>query len=40
MLTVTLLVLIANPSLVKANDELLKLQKDPNQWVMWGGDYS
>lgn len=22
-----------------ANSELLKLQKDPNQWVMWGGDY-
>jgi alcohol dehydrogenase (cytochrome c) len=23
-----------------ANDELLKLQKDPNQWVMPGGNYS
>ena len=23
-----------------ANDELLELQKDPNQWVMWGGDYN
>jgi len=23
-----------------ANDELLKMQKDPNQWVMWGGNYS
>lgn len=23
-----------------ANDELIKLQDDPNQWVMWGGDYS
>ncbi len=22
-----------------ANEELLKLQKDPNQWVMWGGNY-
>ena len=21
------------------NDELLKMQADPNQWVMWGGDY-
>ena len=40
MLTVTLLVLITTPCLVKANDELLQLQKDPNQWVMWGGDYS
>ncbi|WP_062154153.1 methanol/ethanol family PQQ-dependent dehydrogenase [Beggiatoa leptomitoformis] len=25
---------------VQANDELLKLQQDPNQWVMWGGNYS
>lgn len=23
-----------------ANDELMKLQDDPNQWVMWGGTYS
>ncbi|NIS03040.1 MAG: methanol/ethanol family PQQ-dependent dehydrogenase [Gemmatimonadetes bacterium] len=23
-----------------ANDELLRLQKDPTQWAMWGGDYS
>ncbi|MEI8608252.1 PQQ-binding-like beta-propeller repeat protein [Enterovibrio sp. Hal110] len=24
----------------QANDELLKLQEDPNQWVMWGANYS
>ncbi|MBE1276409.1 methanol/ethanol family PQQ-dependent dehydrogenase [Enterovibrio baiacu] len=24
----------------QANDELLKLQDDPNQWVMWGANYS
>src|SRR6267378_1484636 len=24
----------------RANDELLKLQTDPNQWVMQSGDYS
>jgi PQQ-dependent dehydrogenase (methanol/ethanol family) len=23
-----------------ANDQLLEMQKDPNQWVMWGGDYA
>ncbi len=23
-----------------ANNELLKLQQDPNQWVMWGGNYA
>ena len=23
-----------------ANDELLKMQDDPNQWVMWGGNYA
>jgi PQQ-dependent dehydrogenase (methanol/ethanol family) len=23
-----------------ANDELLKMQKDPDQWVMWGGNYA
>lgn len=23
-----------------ANQELLELQKDPNQWVMWGGQYN
>lgn len=22
------------------NDELLKMQTDPNQWVMWGGNYA
>ena len=22
------------------NDELLKMQTDPNQWVMWGGNYT
>ncbi len=25
---------------VQANDELLKLQKDPKQWIMWGGNYA
>ncbi|PMN93325.1 methanol/ethanol family PQQ-dependent dehydrogenase [Enterovibrio norvegicus] len=24
----------------QANDELLKLQDDPNQWVMWGANYA
>ncbi|WP_158174972.1 methanol/ethanol family PQQ-dependent dehydrogenase [Grimontia hollisae] len=28
------------PATSQANDELIKLQEDPNQWVMWGGDYS
>ncbi|MDB5408502.1 MAG: PQQ-dependent dehydrogenase, methanol/ethanol family [Rhodospirillales bacterium] len=28
------------PSVASANDELLKLQKDPNQWVMPTGDYA
>ena len=28
------------PSVGSANNELLKMQKDPNQWVMWGGDYA
>lgn len=28
------------PATSQANDELIKLQEDPSQWVMWGGDYS
>ncbi|MDD1781588.1 methanol/ethanol family PQQ-dependent dehydrogenase [Enterovibrio sp. ZSDZ35] len=28
-----------SPTVAQANDELLELQKDPNQWVMWGGNY-
>ncbi|WP_407332046.1 methanol/ethanol family PQQ-dependent dehydrogenase [Enterovibrio sp. 27052020O] len=28
------------PAASQANDELIKLQQDPDQWVMWGGDYS
>ncbi len=24
----------------QANDELLRMQDDPNQWVMWGGNYA
>src|SRR5712664_904932 len=27
-------------SVATANDELIKLQKDPNQWVMPTGDYA
>jgi len=33
----SLFALAAGPAL--ANDELLKLEKDPNQWVMPTGDY-
>lgn len=32
--------LVALPGLALANDELLKLQQDPNQWVMQSGNYS
>jgi lanthanide-dependent methanol dehydrogenase len=32
--------LVLSASYAGANDELLKLQKDPNQWVMPTGDYS
>jgi PQQ-dependent dehydrogenase (methanol/ethanol family) len=28
------------PSVASANDELMKLEKDPNQWVMPTGDYA
>ena len=31
---------VAVPAVGQANEELLKLQKDPNQWAMPNGDYS
>ncbi|CZF84116.1 Methanol dehydrogenase [cytochrome c] subunit 1 precursor [Grimontia celer] len=36
----TLSLTLLFPAASQANDELIKLQEDPNQWVMWGGDYS
>ncbi|USH04170.1 methanol/ethanol family PQQ-dependent dehydrogenase [Grimontia kaedaensis] len=36
----TLSLTLLFPAASQANDELIKLQNDPNQWVMWGGDYS
>ncbi len=38
LLAATAVVALAGPAL--ANDELLKLQADPNQWVMPSGNYS
>jgi PQQ-dependent dehydrogenase (methanol/ethanol family) len=38
LLASSALALLAGPS--AANDELIKLQKDPNQWVMPTGDYA
>ncbi len=38
LLASSALALLASPG--AANDELIKLQKDPNQWVMPTGDYS
>jgi lanthanide-dependent methanol dehydrogenase len=38
LLASSALAFLAGPS--AANDELIKLQKDPNQWVMPTGDYS
>jgi lanthanide-dependent methanol dehydrogenase len=32
--------LVSQPAAVFANDELIKLSKDPNQWVMPAGDYA
>jgi len=32
--------LVSQPAIVRANDELAKLSKDPNQWVMPAGDYA
>ena len=34
------LALAAVPTVASANDELLKLQKDPNQWTQPAGDYA
>src|SRR5205809_4865303 len=40
LLWVMALVLVLFTGAANANDELLKLSKDPNQWVMPAGDYA
>ena len=39
-LTVSLLALAAYAGPTLANDELIKLEKDPKQWVMQTGNYA
>ncbi len=36
----TLSLTLLFPAASQANDELIKLQEDPNQWVMWGANYA
>ncbi|MBV7298896.1 methanol/ethanol family PQQ-dependent dehydrogenase [Enterovibrio paralichthyis] len=36
----TLSLTLLFPAASQANDELIKLQDDPNQWVMWGANYA
>jgi len=36
---ITLAALVLSPGLASANDGLMSLSKNPNNWAMWGGNY-